>query len=261
MIKWYGQNLCEKGFIINLESRLDRKDSSIEQCNLAGIYGVEIFKAVVVNNKKYSDYGCTQSHYDLYKYQVANNIKYILILEDDIQTVYSYSLTNNLYISNLDKRKKYISNLINSFNNIQPDILWLGTRCEDYVDYCDNYLSYTKKTSTSHAYLCSINFAKFALENLNYTDDAHFSYRWPIDHFLSQITTKNCGQLLNNKNNTNFLNNTLVTTISNCLIFNQKSGYSNILNRYTDYEIWIMGCHEEYCFRPIKEKINYNEYI
>jgi len=261
MIKWYDKDLCEKGFIINLESRPDRRESSINECSSAGINGVEIFNAAVINDENYVAYGCTQSHYNLYEYQVSHNIEYMLILEDDIKTVYNYNFSENLNISNLDKRKKYVYNLIDTLYEIKPDILWLGTRCESIVDPYNDYLSYSNKTLTSHAYLCSLNFAKFALENLDYKNSSHFSFRWPIDHFLSQVKVKDCGQLLANKHNTNFVKNNLITTISNCLIFNQKSDYSNILNRYTDYGIWIMSCHEEYCFKPVKENINYNEYI
>lgn len=261
MITWHDYPLCDKGFIINLASRNDRRTSAIDQCAIAGLDGIEIFDASVVADDNYTAYGCTQSHLDLYKYQVDNNIKYMLILEDDIQTIYSYNFSNNYHIDDRIKQKKYVKNLIESLQKIQPDILWLGTRLESKVDRYDDYISHSNKVLTSHCYISSYNLAKFALNNLQYKNPNHFSFRWPIDHFLSQIKVKNCGQLLNNKNNKIFLDNNLITTISNCLIFNQKGDYSNILNRYVDYGVWILGCHEEYCFKVINKDINYNEYI
>lgn len=261
MITWHGYDLCEKGFIINLASRPDRRESASKECDIAKIENIDFFNATVVTEEHYGPYGCTQSHLDLYKYQVDNNIQYMLILEDDIETIYSYTTSDNLCISDEQKQNKYVKNLISSFLTIKPDILWLGTRIENTVDYYDNYISYSNNTLTSHAYICSYNFAKFALNNLRYKDSNHFSFGWPIDHFLSQVKVKSCGQLLNNPNNQEFLKNNLITTVSNCLIFNQKASYSDIINRDADYTEWILGCHEEYCFKPISKKINYYEYI
>ena len=261
MITWHGYDLCEKGFIINLSTRSDRKESASKQCDIAEIRGVDFFDAAIIKEERYTAYGCTQSHLNLYKYQVDNNIEYMLILEDDIETIYGYNASDGYCITDINKQKKYVKNLISSLHTIKPDLLWLGTRIESNVDYYDDYISYSNKTLTSHAHICSYNLAKFALDNLHYKDSNHFSSMWPIDHFLSQIAIKNCWQLLGNQNNQEFLKNNLVTTVSNCLIFNQKSDYSDILNRDVDYRMWILGCHEEYCFKPIRDKINYYEYI
>ena len=231
MITWHGYDLCEKGFIINLSTRSDRKESASKQCDIAEIRGVDFFDAAIIKEEPYTKYGCTQSHLNLYKYQVDNNIEYMLILEDDIETIYGYNASDGYCITDINKQKKYVKNLISSLHTIKPDLLWLGTRIESNVDYYDDYISYSNKTLTSHAHICSYNLAKFALDNLHYKDSNQF------------------------------LKNNLVTTVSNCLIFNQKSDYSDILNRDVDYRMWILGCHEEYCFKPIRDKINYYEYI
>jgi GR25 family glycosyltransferase involved in LPS biosynthesis len=259
MITWHNKDLCQEGFIINLASRPDRKESALLACAKAGINGISIFDAVTIKDPNYVAYGCTQSHIDLYKYQVENNIPYMLILEDDISTIYNYA--NLVSITDINKQKSFSDNLIDSFNTLKPDILWLGTRLESNVDPYDNYLSFSNKTLTSHGYICSYRLAKFALENFKYTESGHFSFRWPIDYFLSQIKMKDCGQLKHNNDKTEFMNNNIVITVSNCLIFNQKADFSNIINQICDYSIWILGCHEEYCFKIIKDKINYNEYI
>jgi hypothetical protein len=113
----------------------------------------------------------------------------------------------------------------------------------------------------SHAYLSSLSLAQLCVDNYHYQDSSHLSYRLPIDFFLSQVKLKENHQIVNNKNNHSFINNNLTTGISNCLIFNQKADYSDIIERPVDYSIWVTGCHEEYCFNQIKDKINYYEYI
>lgn len=260
MIYWYGKPLCSHGFIINLQTREDRKKSATEQLELAGIDGVDFYNAVVINDDGlWKPYGCTQSHINLYNFQVNNNIDYMLILEDDIFTTFSYGYDNK--IIDISKKQKYAFNLIDSFNKLKPDLLWLGCRVESNVDPYDNYISYSNKTLMSHAYLSSLRLAQFCLDNYNYQDSSHFSYRLPIDFFLSQIKLKQDGQIVNNKNNHYFINNSLTTTISNCLIFNQKADYSDIIERPVDYSLWVTGCHQEYCFNQIKNTINYHEYI
>ena len=260
MITWYGKPLCSDGFVINLKTREDRKKSVVEQLQIAGIEGVDFFDAVTITDDGlWKPYGCTQSHIDLYNFQVKNNIEYMLILEDDILTTFSYSYDN--IIKSISQQQKYVSSLLNSFNKLKPDLLWLGCRAESNVDSYDDYISYSNKTLMSHAYLSSLRLAKFCVDNYHYQDSSHLSYRLPIDFFLSQIKLKRDGQIINNKNNHSFINNNLTTSISNCLIFNQKADYSDIIERQVDYSIWVTGSHQEYCFNQIKDKINYNEYI
>jgi GR25 family glycosyltransferase involved in LPS biosynthesis len=260
MITWYGKTVCSHGFVINLKTREDRKKSAKEQLKLAGIDGVNFFDAVTIDDDGlWKPYGCTQSHIDLYNFQIKNQIDYMLILEDDISTTFSYSYDDSIKLES--QRQKYVSNLLDSFNKLKPDLLWLGCRVENSVDPYDDYISYTNKTLMAHAYLSSLRLAQFCVDNYYYQDSSHLSYRLPIDFFLSQIKLKDNYQIVDNKNNHSFINNNLIIGISNCLIFNQKADYSNIIERPVDYSIWVTGCHQEYCFNQIKEKINYHEYI
>jgi len=259
MILWHNKPLCSAGFVINLASRPDRKASAIKELEQSGISGFEFYNATTLSDPDWQAYGCTQSHLDLFKIQIENNIDYLLILEDDIHTSYTYSTLNK--ITKIDKQIKYAHNCIDSFHHLKPDLLWLGSRVEQDVDYYDDYISFSNKTLTAHAYISSLSLAKFCVENFKYNEHGHLSYRYPIDFFLSQLKIKTDHQIINNINNKAFVTNNLVTSVSNCLIFNQKPGYSNIIHKDIDYGIWIAGCHEHYCFNPLKNKINYHEYI
>jgi GR25 family glycosyltransferase involved in LPS biosynthesis len=243
MIKWYGEFLCDAGFLINLKERTDRFNVAEKELIDSGIEGVERFDAVVITEPNFIKYGCTQSHIEIAKIQIENNWEYVLYLEDDIKTEYYYSQT--IPLETVD-RKKVSTSIINDLNQYKPDVLWLGVRPEENTEPISNNLVKTNKTLMSHAYLGSLKYAKFLVENLLYTDNQHFSYRLPIDYFISQLTEKNCWQINSFKNGENILNNDLKVYMSSPLIFNQGESFSNIIDRDVDYTIWVRGCIDTY---------------
>ena len=133
-----------KYYLINLDNRKDRYESSLSEFNKAGIYNVERFSAIKpsledINNcnfinktKLWKDEekyiigatGCKMSHYEILKKALNenNNYKYICIFEDDI------GIENDL-LSNLSKCLNYIES-----NNIYFDILFLSSNLSDKND-------------------------------------------------------------------------------------------------------------------------------
>jgi GR25 family glycosyltransferase involved in LPS biosynthesis len=243
MIKWYGERLCDAGFLINLKERTDRFNIAEKELIDSGIEGVERFDAVVITEPDFIKYGCTQSHIEIAKKQIENNWEYVLYLEDDIKTEYYYSET--IPSISVD-RKKVSTSIINDLYEYKPDILWLGVRPEKDTEYITNNLVKTNKTLMSHAYLGSLKYAKFLVENLQYTDNQHFSSRLPIDYFISQLTEKDCWQINSYKNGENILKNDLKVYMSIPLIFNQGASFSNIIDRDVDYTVWVRGCIDAY---------------
>lgn len=243
MIKWYGERLCDAGFLINLKERTDRFNIAEKELIDSGIEGVERFDAVVITEPDFTKYGCTQSHIEIAKKQIENNWEYVLYLEDDIKTEYYYS--ERIPLTSVD-RKKVSTSIINDLYEYKPDVLWLGVRPENDTEYVTNNLVKTNKTLMSHAYLGSLKYAKFLVENLQYTDNQHFSSRLPIDYFISQLTEKDCWQINSYKNGENILKNDLKVYMSIPLIFNQGASFSNIIDRDVDYTIWVRGCIDAY---------------
>jgi GR25 family glycosyltransferase involved in LPS biosynthesis len=243
MIKWFGEYLCDAGFLINLKERTDRFNIAEKELIDGGIEGVERFDAVVITEPDFIKYGCTQSHIEIAKKQIENNWEYVLYLEDDIKTEYYYSET--IPSTSVD-RKKVSTSIINDLSEYKPDVLWLGVRPEENTEYVSNNLVKTNKTLMSHAYLGSLKYAKFLIENLRYADNKHFSSRLPIDYFISQLTEKNCWQINSFENGENILKNDLKVYMSSPLIFNQGASFSNIIDRDVDYSIWVRGCIDAY---------------
>lgn len=243
MVEWFGNKLCDKGFLINLKERDDRYNRAVDNLQIAGISGVERFEGVRITNPMFLKYGCTQSHIEIAKKQIKNKWEYVLYLEDDIVTDFFYSL--NFSNDKINKEEVAIQ-IINEINEKKPDILWLGVRPEDYTEYVSNCLVKPTKTLMSHAYVGSLKFAKFLVDNLKYDDSKHFSNLWPIDFFMSQINTKDC-YLIDLRDSENIMKkNDLKVYMTTPMIFTQGTSYSDLTDNLVSYEVWIRGCYNEY---------------
>jgi GR25 family glycosyltransferase involved in LPS biosynthesis len=242
MIKWYGEELCNAGFLINLKHREDRYNRARKNLKLAKLTGVKRFDAVVVSDPNFIKYGCTQSHIEIAKKQIKNNWPYVLYLEDDIVTDFFYDYqTNN---SKIDK-KQLVKNIIKDFKEQKPDVLWLGVRPEGETKRVSDTSVSAGKTLMSHAYVGSIKYAKFLVEFLKYRENNFFSKNWPIDYFISQIGTKDAWEL-DVFPNEQFKNNDLKVQIVSPMIFTQGNSFSDLTDNYVNYEIWVQGSYNAY---------------
>jgi GR25 family glycosyltransferase involved in LPS biosynthesis len=243
MVKWFGKKLCDKGFIINLKERGERYERSIKNLEIAGITNVDRFEAVRIEDPNFLKYGCTQSHIEIAKKQLKNKWDYVLYLEDDIVTEYFYDF--GIPQEKVDRESVALT-IINEINEKKPDVIWLGTRPEDYTEYISNCFVKPKKTLMSHAYIGSIKFAEFLVENLRYYDINHFSTKWPIDFFISQINAKDCHYLDSHDKKNIMKSNDLKVYMTTPMIFTQGEAFSDLTDEWVSYEIWIKGCYQEY---------------
>lgn len=243
MVLWYGNKLCDAGFVINLSNREERMKRTISELEKSKIEGVQRFDACVINEPEFVKYGCTQSHIEIAKKQIENNWEYVLYLEDDIISdfFYDYSTDN----SKID-RHKVSQEIISGLNEKKPDVLWLGVRPETYTEKVTDCFVKPKTTLMSHAYLGSIRFAKFLVEYLKYDERNHFSHKWPIDFFISQINVKDNWTLASYKDGDILKNNNLEVLMTTPMIFNQGHSFSDLLDRNVNYVEWVQGCYSEY---------------
>jgi GR25 family glycosyltransferase involved in LPS biosynthesis len=257
MIKWFGIDICNAGFLINLEERNDRYLRSVETLSECNITGVERFNAVVINDSVYHKYGCTESHIQIAKLQIENNWDYVLYLEDDIIEDYFY---NHSIPNHLINKEKVTKSIIKDFKKHKPDILWLGTRLEDYTSKFSNFLVKPKKTIMAHGYIGSLKFANFLVNHLKYRDQDHFSGGWPIDFFMSQIVSKDDWRVRDLDNDKIIINNDLKVFVSIPMIFNQGKSHSNLTDNFVSYEGWVRGCFNKYAdINKLKIKTFLNE--
>ena len=179
MITWYGEKLCDYGYLINLKNREDRYKRARKNLRKSKIFGVKRFEAILMTEPSYIKYGCTQSHIEIAKKQIKNNWEYVLYLEDDIVMDFFYDLdTDNTKID----KETIAKNIIKELNEFKPDVLWLGVRPESETEKITDTLVLANKTLMSHAYIGSLNYAKFLVKHLKYRESENFSRNWPIDY-------------------------------------------------------------------------------
>ena len=241
MITWFNEKIADAGFIINLDHREDRLQSAYKALEETDISGVERFNAVVVPN---SNGGCTQSHIEIAKLQIKNNWDYVLYLEDDIITDIFYDVNDNSDSINLNK---VVSNVVKDIRTYKPDVLWLGVRPEGRVKKISNMFVEPEKTVMSHAYLGSLKYAKFLVDNLLWKKDQHVTYTWPIDFFISELNHKHDWKLHDESfiGVKSILENDLSVYMMLPNIFVQGPSYSDISNRDEDHTLWIKGCFDK----------------
>jgi hypothetical protein len=243
MIFWFGEKLCDAGFAINLKHRTDRLESCFKELDISGIEGVERFEAVSMEGTAFPRFGCTQSHIDIAKKQIENNWEYVLYLEDDIQADFYYCEKIKQEAVNKQLVAKQI---IKELNQHKPDILWLGVRPESFTEPFNDILVKARKTLMSHAYIGSLKYANFLVDNLRYMEENHFSKRFAIDFFMSQIAEKDDWQLDKYKEGDKIKTNDLVSLIAMPMIFNQGPSHSNLTEVWVDYRVWVRGSIDYY---------------
>ncbi len=243
MIKWYGEKIADAGFVINLQSRNDRLKSVWNTLKSTNITGVERFDAIKKRD------GCTFSHIEIAKLQIKNNWDYVLYLEDDIKldVFYEPQYPDQEKCSSKEVDiKKVVKHIKKDFLKHKPDVLWLGTRPEGPVKQISNMFLRPEKTVMSHAYIGSLKYAKFIVDNLKYEENTHCTYLWPIDLFISELNNKKTWRLFS-KDYTHsdpILNNDLKVYMTIPNIFIQGPSYSDLDHKFVDHEIWIKGCFE-----------------
>ncbi len=243
MVRWNNNELCDAGFLINLKEREDRLNDSYDTFKMIGLEGIERFEACKID-AEFCKYGCSQSHLEIAKMQISNQWDYVLYLEDDVCLDFFYAYDINP--QKIDQ-KKVVDEIISDFKKNKPDVLWLGVRPEEYCEKITNTTVKPKKTLMSHAYIGSLKYANFLVDHYKYYSYEHFSHRWPIDFFMSQINVKDDWKVKQKwEDYQSILNNDLDIVMTVPMIFNQKPSLSNLLDRKVDYIEWVRGSYNEY---------------
>jgi len=217
-------NLIDKIFIINLETRPDRKEQIINEMNKHNISTneYEIFNAIRpsiqdvniwntrycehvrkdVNPRNFTGYcqgclGCLQSHVEVCKLALTRGYKNILILEDDTE-----------FIDNFNKLEEYSKQI--SYNY---DMLYLAGSHLGQIAMQGNNIAKIVGTHTTGSYCIKENAMKYLIDNIN-------GYLKEIDVFYAEeIQTRfNC-----------------YTVIPH--ITKQRDGYSDIQQNNVKYSL------------------------
>jgi GR25 family glycosyltransferase involved in LPS biosynthesis len=229
MVTWNGVKIADKGFLINLEERKDRLEESILELHKNNIVGVERFDAIKItedNDNGWVIRGCTHSHMDILKRQVENNWEKIIIFEDDFFLDICHNDINT--ISN---------EMISKISETDSDLFFLGDCLLEPSEYVNEHLIKPNKFVQTTAYISSLKFANYVVNNFNYLDKELVTYGEQIDSYYSVLSTKDHWKMdrCSLKGINEIKEHDLKIYFHFPIIFNQRTSYSNITNLYSNY--------------------------
>ena len=208
MVTWNDIKIADEGFLINLKDREDRLVQSLDEFEKNNIKGVERFDAIKITEDSDQGWvirGCTHSHMEILRMQVDLN----------------RNLTNEM------------------LGGIYPtdfDLLFLGACLLEPAELVSNNLIKPNKFVQTTAYLSSLKFAEYVVNNFNYLDKDLVVYGEQIDSYYSVLALKKHWKMDNCvKGVKEILEHNLRIYFHYPQLFNQRASYSNILNKMSDY--------------------------
>jgi glycosyl transferase family 25 len=135
---------------INLEHRLDRKKSIINEMQKVGCPNEKIFRINAVLNKQCGHIGCAQSHIMALELAINNNWDQVLILEDDF-----------LFAQD----KLFVNQQINSILDLKWDVIMLSMGHRKVSDSEYPQLWNVQRASTTAGYLIRKHYYETLLLN------------------------------------------------------------------------------------------------
>lgn len=227
MLSYKGNKIADKGYLINLPYRVDRKEKTLKLLSELGFEGYEIVDGVVFDDPEWKIYGCTQAYLNCFKTALENNWDSVVIFEDDIKVM------NRTKISDIDA----IFSKWGFFSNYF-DLIGLGTRPIEgsKIFRIDEHFGKVTNTLCTQAFFYKKNFIEYFYNNMkNYTvpDDPY--YRVIVDEFFSdccshEIVCKKRNKLFN-------------VGITIPMIFTQRDGYSDNLKSYEKFDEYLDKCY------------------
>ncbi len=223
-----GINLAEKGFYINLDSSLDRKQSVEEQIEKYKIKGLERFSAL---SDPYKFKSCTKSHLSIFKNCIENNYESIFILEDD------FEIKDKCYINDFEFNfLETLGELAQDLKNVDWDVVLLGCNPKTYLIPETKLLSRNYFSTGSWAYIIKKDAYSFIYNNCDYERDF-----LAIDDWLALLSKKGF--------------KVFATTPK---LISHKDGMKSTLQNgdLCYYNGWIEGNYENYLYRYV-ENLNF----
>lgn len=223
-VKILGVEIAQKGYYINLDSCVDRKESVEKQIEKYKIENLERFSALTDPARHFS---CTKTHLEIFRKSESENIETLLILEDDFQ------------IRDICKINEYqfdfretISKVMEDLKNHDWDVVLLGCNPKTFLVPISNFLSLNYKSTGSWAYIIKRKAYNHILNNSNYQRDY-----LAIDDWLCSLS--------------NFNFKVLTTTPK---LISHGVGFESTLlpsAGKVNYDTWIEGNYDLYLYKDI----------
>lgn len=229
MVKILGVEIAEKGFYINLDSSIDRRENVEKQMENYKIEGLERFSALTDPATFLS---CTKSHLEIFRESEAETL---LILEDDFQIYDVCSIKNYRY-----DFKETLQSVMKELENIDWDVVLLGCNPKTYLIPVTNLLSKNFKSTGSWGYIIKKGAYKHIVENSNYFKDY-----LAIDDWLCHLSN---------------LDFEVLTTTPK--LISHGVGFESTLmpSGKVNYDAWIEGNYEQYLYKDIRSENFVNDF-
>ena len=172
-----GKKIADKGCVINLQERTDRRETIDRLLKDLNFSGYEFVDGVKMQDEEYKKLGCTQAYLNIFGDFLKSELNNILVFEDDLK------LMDGVTESDLDK----------IFNNWEEttsryDVLALGTKLlprSKIYPKSETDGSF-KEMLCSQSFYYKRNYIQHFVEQMkNYLDKNHYLYKCTIDMFLN----------------------------------------------------------------------------
>lgn len=227
MITYKGKKIADKGLVINLPHRTDRKESSNELLKSLGFEGYEYIDGVIKEDPWWRRYGAVQAFLNCAKVVLDENLDSLIIFEDDIKVMN--------HVTEEDFKKVF-----DKWDNFTEyyDIIALGTRPlpDAKIVKDDENFGTLSNCVCAQAFYFKRPFLEYFYENLkNYEDPNDPYYKVIHDEFINDCCSH---EIIYKKRNKLFK-----VGITIPMLFSQHGGWSD--NEWGEYnhDGWIEHCY------------------
>jgi len=227
MLTYKGKKIADKGLVINLPHRKDRKENSNSLLKSIGFDGYEYFEGVIHSDEEWRRYGATQSFLDCAKIALDENLETLVVFEDDIK------IMNNVTQQDFDNIFEKWDKFVEFY-----DLIAMGARplIDSKIVKNDENFGSVSNALCAQAFLYKRPFLEYfykTLKNYNVPGDPY--YKVISDEFINDC----CSHEIIYKNKNKLFN----VGITIPMLFTQHAGFSDNENSEQNYDGWI-----EYCY-------------
>ena len=230
MFKIQNLEFASKGYYINLDKSVDRKNNIENLKSKFQISGLDRFPALT---DEWIHFSCTKSHLKVFEEASKEGHEIIFVAEDDMDIRENLSVP---YLSNSILFADKIKEIHSELKNIEWDVILLGCNPKTYLVPVSNNLAQASRSTGAWAYLIKKRAYEYVLNNLNYRRDL-----LAIDDFLPRL------------NDSGF--KTLCTIP---MVFHHAVGFESTLQPRgpVNYDTWIEGNFYKYLYDFYKGDLN-----
>lgn len=213
---------ANKGYYINLEKSVDRKEQVEKLIENFHIGGLERFSALT---DEFIQFSCTKSHLEVFKKSLEEDLDVIFVAEDD------FYIQKILYAPYTEEKVNFfdvIDNIYEDLKNVDWDILQFGCNPKAHLIPITDNLAINYSSTGAWAYLIKKNAYKYILENSNYVRDLI-----AIDDYLPMMSK---------------LGFVTLTTIP--MTIGHSIGFESTLQPRgpVNYDAWICGNYDKFLY-------------